>query len=439
MAMLQESSTVQEPSTLHDPAQAIDPALAAGKAVASGARRPAKAALDPEQLTSFHTNGYLVIRNAFGEATLNRFETAARSHPPVDQVVVGKQYPAAGRWTLARNAMADPDLAFIMATPEMTEPMRAVLDDDPKIIMFAYYDRTPGGAGLPSHNDYKRWRPIGSSMRWAFAIVPLCDFDEAAGKLEFVPGSHRVAHSPDPYAPVWNAERPTPPTEDRFIDPELKRGDLAIVDMHTWHRAGTNNAAHHRTGLFTKWCAATQPPATGWFPFNDEVRRALGPDGEHVLGFSSPLPITGTSALLERLRPDGGQVLFLERDGKLVLPAGPAVKEGSIPDWDEGNYIGGLSDALATEVRTRPTWMSYVGDYPEGDGLSRVYAYRVPPHAWGIHPKGAVWLSAAEAAARIDELAQPWAAEAVAVWQRADMVRGKAVSEATGRADQYAC
>ena len=285
MAMLQESSTVQEPSTLHDPAQAIDPALAAGKAVASGARRPAKAALDPEQLTSFHTNGYLVIRNAFDEATLNRFETAARSHPPVDQVVVGKQYPAAGRWTLARNAMADPDLAFIMATPEMTEPMRAVLDDDPKIIMFAYYDRTPGGAGLPSHSDYKRWRPIGSSMRWAFAIVPLCDFDEAAGKLEFVPGSHRVAHSPDPYAPVWNAERPTPPTEDRFIDPELKRGDLAIVDMHTWHRAGTNNAAHHRTGLFTKWCAATQPPATGWFPFNDEVRRALGPDGEHVLGF----------------------------------------------------------------------------------------------------------------------------------------------------------
>ena len=30
-----------------------------------------------------------------------------------------------------------------------------------------------------------RIEAIGSSMRWAFAIVPLCDFDEEAGKLEF--------------------------------------------------------------------------------------------------------------------------------------------------------------------------------------------------------------------------------------------------------------
>lgn len=417
----------------------LDPAHAAGKATAPGAAPVVAPVLDADQLRSFHTDGYLVIRNAFDEATLTRFETAARSHPPLDQVVVGQTYPGPGRWTLARNAMADPDLAFIMAEPAMTEPMRAVLGDDPKIIMFAYYDRTPGGAGLPSHNDYKRWRPIGSSMRWAFAIVPLCDFDESAGKLEFAPGSHRVAHSPDPYAPVWNAERPSQPSEDQFIDPELHRGDLAIVDMHTWHRAGKNNAAHHRTGLFTKWCAATQPPATGWFPYNDEVRQALGPDGEHVLGFSSPLPISATAALLERVRPDGNEVLFLERDGVLHLPTGPAVKEGSIPDWDEGNFIGGLSDALASTVKTRPAWMSYVGDYADGGELSRVYAYRIPPHAWGVHTKGAVWLTAAALAERRGELAQPWAADAVAEWQRDDLIRGKAVSEATGRADQYSC
>jgi len=421
------------------PDTGLDPAVAAGKAVAPGAVRPARPVLDAEQLASFHADGYLVLRNQFDEATLDRFETAARSHPPIDQVVAGQTYPGPGRWTLARNAMADPDLAFIMATPEMTEPMRAVLDDDPKIIMFAYYDRTPGGAGLPSHNDYKRWRPIGSSMRWAFAIVPLCDFDEEAGKLEFAPGSHRVAHSPDPWAPVWNADRPRQPAEDEFIDPQLRRGDLAIVDMHTWHRAGRNNAAHHRTGLFTKWCAASQPPATGWFPYNDEVRRALGPDGEHVLGFSSPHPITATAAVIERSRPDGDQVLFVERDGRLALPVGPAEKEGSIPDWDEGNFIASLTDALAADLRTRPAWMSYVGDYGDGDGLSRVYGYRLPRHAWGIGVKGAQWLTAAEAAARSDELDQPWAPEAIAAWQRDDLVRGKGVTESTGRADQYAC
>jgi len=269
--------------------------------------------------------------------------------------------------------------------------------------------------------------------------VPFCDFDETAGKLEFAPGSHRVAHTPDPYAPVWNAERPRKPSEEAYIDPELRRGDLAIVDMHTWHRAGDNNAAHHRTGLFTKWCAATQPPATGWYPFDDEVRQALGPDGEHVLGYSSPLPVAATAALIERSRQGGDEVLFIERDGRLHLPTGPATKEGSIPDWDEGNYIAGLLDTLAVELKTRPAWMSYVGDYASGDGMTRVYGYRVPPHAWGVQIKGAMWLTAAQAAERRDELAERWAADAVAEWQRDDLIRGKGVSEATGRADQYAC
>jgi ectoine hydroxylase-related dioxygenase (phytanoyl-CoA dioxygenase family) len=397
-------------------------------------------ALTTEQLDFFRANGYVVVRNAFDEAALQRFENAAKRHPPLDQVVPGQTYPGPGRWTLARNSMADPDLAFIMARPEMTEAMRSALEDDPKIIMFAYYDRTPGGPGLPSHNDDKRWRPIGSSMRWAFAIVPLCDFDEAAGKLEFAPGSHRVAHTPDPYAPVWNADRPMRPSEDEFIDPELHRGDLAIVDMHCWHRAGDNNAAHHRNGLFSKWCAASQPPATGWYPFNDEVRQALGPDGEHVIGYSSPLPIQTTRALIERARGDKTQFLFVEEDGKLSLPGGPALREESIPDWDDGNYMASLADALDERLKTRPTWTSYVGDYAEGgDHMCRVYAYRLPDHAWGIHAKGTVWLGLDQVEERAGDLVNGWELDACIEWQRPGMTRGKAVTQATGRADQYAC
>lgn len=417
---------------------AAEPALAAGKAIAPGAALVSDPVLDGEQLRRFHTDGYLVLRRVFDDETLDRFEAAARRHPPLDQDVVGQTYPGPGRWTLARNALADPELAAMTARPEITEPMRAVLQDDPKIIMWAYYDRTPGGQGLPSHNDYKRWRPIGSSMRWAFAIVPLCDFDEAAGPLEFAPGSHRVAHSPDPYAPVWNADRPTRPGEDAFIDPQLRRGDLAIVDMHTWHRAGPNTSEHHRTGLFTKWCAATQPPATGWYPYTDAVRAGLGPAGEHILGYSSALPIGATAALIERSRPAGPQYLFVERDGRLSLPMGPAIKEGSIPDWDEGNHLAGLVDALATSLRTRPTWMTYVGDHADGAHMVRTYAYHLPAHAWGIHGRGVVWVDTAELHARATDLEQPWALDAVAEWQRDDLVRGKAVTEATGRADQYA-
>lgn len=395
-------------------------------------------ALSQRELDEFRTNGYLVIRNAIDEASLKRFADAARTHPPVDQILPGQQWPGPGRYTLARNAMADPDMAFLMKRPEIVDRMASILEDDPKVIMFAYYDRTPGGKGLPSHNDYKRWRPIGSSMRWAFAIVALSDFDDAAGPLEFAPGSHRVPYSQDPYAPVVNAAPAVRPAESEFIDPHLRRGDLAIVDMHCWHRAGDNNSDGHRIGMFTKWCAASQPPATGWYPYTDAVRQGLGADGEHILGYSSDLAISTTSALIERVRSDGGtQYLFLEADGKLRLPSGPAVKEGSIPDWDEGNYIASCQDALAQQVKTRPVWMSYVGDYEETANMTRVYGYRLPAHAWGIHAKGVVWLSPAEIEARSADLAWGFEGEAVAEWQRAGMVRGKGVSEATGRADQY--
>ena len=88
--------------------------------------------------------------------------------------------------------------------------------------------------------------------------------------MEFAAGSHRVAHTADPWAPVQNADRPKRPSDEDFVDPELRRGDLAIVNMHTWHRAGPNNSERHRTGMFTKWCAASHPPATGYYPYTDE-------------------------------------------------------------------------------------------------------------------------------------------------------------------------
>jgi ectoine hydroxylase-related dioxygenase (phytanoyl-CoA dioxygenase family) len=397
------------------------------------------AGLTAEQLAEYHTNGFVVLRQAIDEPSLRRFAAAALTHPPVDQDVPGQTWPGPGRFTLARNAMADPDLAFLMARPEVVEPMRSVLEDDPKVIMFAYYDRTPGGPGLPPHNDYKRWRPIGSSMRWAFAIVPLTDFDEEAGRLEFAPGSHRVAHSADPWAPVHNADRPVRPADDDFVDPQLRRGDLAIVNMHTWHRAEPNRSDRHRIGMFTKWCAASHPPATGYFPYTDEVRRALGPEGEHILGVSSDRPILTTRAVIERVRDKQSQFLFLEDDGRLSLPGGPAEGERSIPDWDDGNFICSLVNALDARLQCRPPWMSWIGDYDEGEHRCRVYGYRLPTHAWGIHAGGTTWLSAEEAAERAADLVDGYEADAVRAWLAEGLVRGKGVTQALGRADQYAC
>ena len=143
--------------------------------------------------------------------------------------------------------------------------------------------------------------------------------------------------------------------------------------------------------------------------------------------------------MLERVRRGLPEVLVVEADGRLSLPGGPAADEGSIPDWDQGNYIASLVNSLDAQLRFRPSWVSYVGDYEEANHLCRVYGYRLSPQAWGVAAPGAVWLGEEELAVRAGELAWGYEREAVRAWLHDPVVRGKAVTEAAGRADQYAC
>ena len=61
------------------------------------------------------------------------------------------------------------------------------------VTAFVAYLRTPGDKGGGAHSDYKRWRPVGSSMNWAFAIIPLNDFDAEYGPFMVSPKSHKLA------------------------------------------------------------------------------------------------------------------------------------------------------------------------------------------------------------------------------------------------------
>ena len=43
------------------------------------------------------------------------------------------------------------------------------------------------------------------------------------------------------------------PADDDFVDPELRRGDLLLMNMHLWHRAEANGSKVHRVGVFNKY------------------------------------------------------------------------------------------------------------------------------------------------------------------------------------------
>ena len=397
--------------------------------------------LTASQLDDYRRDGFLVLKGVMADADIGRWEAALDRNPPLDGTIdpSAPTYPEPGRYTLALNAAKDPDLADLAQDPTIVGSARQVLGAEPRLTAFVLYDRTPGGPGIPSHNDYKRWRPVGSSMNWAFTIVPFCDFDPAAGRLFVAPGSHHLDRvGPGAERPLEVAP-PTKPDEADYLDPELERGDLLLMNMHLWHRAEGNNASHHRVGAFNKYGAVDAPPATGYFPFDHEVHAALEPEHRDLLAVHHDRPITTTRLLLMRGRDDP-RVLVLDgpEPGGGHLPGGPAVTERAIPDWDTGNYIAALAAAVRQQIGIEVPWVSWVGDYPDGDGLCRVYAYTLTGLGFPVPYRDGRWLDRTELVEHGDRLAVGWIADAVDRWLDPAVVRGKGLTQAQSRVNQYA-
>ena len=392
--------------------------------------------LTRDQVEHYEREGYLLLKAAIAEADVQRLERGFARNPPLDATLTPEQqYPAPGRYTLANQCLKDPDLAFIVEHPAIVAPARQLLDDDPKLTAYVIYDRTPGGPGLPAHHDYKRWRPVGSSMNWLFTIVPFCDYDAATGPLYVAPGSHhlqRIRAGASGCLEVDPAIRPAP--ED-FIDPGLERGDLLLMNMHLWHKAGPNKSEQHRVGLFNKYAAASMPPATGYYLYDDEVYEALSPEGQKLIAVHSNKTVDTTRALLVRERDGAHEVYFERTSAGLGLPGGATWDERAIPDWDLGNMIAACQKHLRDNVKIETPWLSYVGDYDERDGLCRVYAYTLNDHGFPV-AYGGEWL--ALDAVDPAELANGWEHLAAKRWLDPAFVRGKGLSQAACRIDQFA-
>lgn len=396
--------------------------------------------LSAEQIAQYARDGFLKLPGFVAEADLARFDRGLQRHRFDDAPTPGKVWPEPGaRYTLAKSCMADPDLAFIAEHPGTVAVVAELLADDPVLTTFVVYDRTTGGAGLPVHHDYKRWRPVGSSMNWCFAIIPLNDFNDENGPLFVAPGSHRLERVRENGQRALHVAPAIRPRDEDFIDPGLVRGDLLIMNMHTWHRASGNRSPRSRVGIFNKYAGRRAPPATGYYLFNDGAHQALSASGRRLLAVHSDKPLTHTRALLERRRNGNREFLFVRDGERLVLPGGGTWQEAAIPDWDAGNMIAPLQGHLREQLRIEVPWLTYVGDYAEGAGLCRVYAYELNDNGFPVpyEPTGA-WLTQEAIESGSAPLAADWVRTAVATWLDPTIVRGKGLSQAQSRIDQFA-
>ena len=314
--------------------------------------------LGKQQIAGFHEEGYLIVRNVLSSREAADLRRVVREQVQRGAYPPTLSYPEPAKYTVSGNRMAEPGLASIAEHPTVVGAVESALGGLAHLTASVAYLRTPSDKGGGAHSDYKRWRPVGSSMNWVFAIIPLNDFDTSFGPFMVSPKSHKLPRVIDPQAHILDLTAPDRERLLPFIDPELKAGDLLMVNEHVWHQAPAGTTSEDRCGIFNKYCAADAPPAAGYYPYNRAALDALSDAGKRLLPVCFDQPITTTRLLIENASGfDSRYLLCRDADADVwKLPGGEGWEE-------ESSGLGrGLANWLAAGTDRRPARVGSVLD-----------------------------------------------------------------------------
>ena len=339
-------------------------------------------------------------------------------------------FPNPGVYSMGPRILSTyPEIAYqSLAHPSIVDAIEGFLGEPAVLAQYWSIMRPPGAGvsadgafqpGTLAHYDYKPWRCVGSFVgRWVFAIIPFVDYTDEVGPLVAAPGTYRRTTLLPSDGRLHQVDAVQEPTRDLTApllhDPQLRRGDVLLMDGLTWHEARPNNGSTNRVGLYMKFHARSSPPACGPTIFPTAVHAALPPSVRHLVqhhdvsgtgtGFARLDDETGTSvdAVLEArllIEDVAGRFLLLPTTAVRTGAGAEAGSSGVLPEhrWelphcrdcsddnatdilDACNVVGSVCRyAKATLGLTIP-WLSWLEDEmlpSAAGGRVRIFAHRL--------------------------------------------------------------
>jgi len=171
-----------------------------------------KAALSPEQVAKYESDGYLVVQDLMSESEIDNFiEDANQPKTPEWKALGLRKHTADSHW----NSIA--------AHPRTSAIVRQLMNGNPRIVQTMYMAKSQkGDTGVALHQDthYIRNEPNTLMACW----VAMSDTDKNNGGLCVVPGSHG--------RPLYETQLPSDDTQHasweqvyEMSDPEGQKWD----------------------------------------------------------------------------------------------------------------------------------------------------------------------------------------------------------------------
>ena len=244
--------------------------------------------LSQVQIDSFHDRGVLVVPDLLHSDEVSRIAAAAREEFETHRYMDAKaRFPAPTKYILSEDSLRAADIRLVVDHPRIVTAVSELLADEVCLSAFVIYSMPPGTEGTggdyqrtheTAHCDYKPFRPVGSSLRWLFAIVPLVDYTDEVGPLLVSPGSHKIPELTR-RGRVTHVRRARAGDLPALVDTRLRRGQVAFMDMFTWHQAYGNRSDQLRYGVYNKYRVHSAPPGCGPYLFRTSSAELFGATG----------------------------------------------------------------------------------------------------------------------------------------------------------------